>query len=548
MGRVVQFMLLLLVLLPPAALAEGYTVEAVPDWVKPVPAFDSETPVASEPYQGYHARLQDVQYNALQIGQSQVFRAFEYTLSNSFGVERNSSIEISFDPGYESLRLHELWILRAGVLLDKLPTARLDMLRADSERDELIHDGTRTLAIALDDVRVGDKVRYSYTVEGENPVFEGYREIAVSTELWRALDRNHTRILTSMKHPFSRRVRGADVVVQIKESDGVQELIVDQLALPEFSLEDDVPSWHYNRGTIVFSDMADWRSVVDWARPMYQLDEQSDPDIITIASVIRSSQSDVKGQIGAALRWVQEEVRYLGIELGRNSHSPTPPAETLARRYGDCKDKSLLLMALLRELGVDAEAALVNTGGGLESSSYPHRLHAFNHVLVHVRLDGKVHYLDPSLRNQAGALGELREPDYGRALVLSADTTSLSTMPSRQVSYRMSVNKTLATEGMGSRLTVHTSKHGRWAENQRLSVIFRYRTTANEVAAEQLSDYAAIVRQVYDLASFDLEEKPSLGAAMKVVASDVVRTGSLHPMVLLLLVFSRFCHRVSRVE
>ncbi|MGQ7846750.1 DUF3857 domain-containing protein [Granulosicoccus sp. 3-233] len=675
-GRIARFATLALILMVKTVSAspEPFSIAAVPDWVKPLPAFDPALERTAEPFQGYRARLRDFQFNGLQAGQSRWFTAVEYELTNRHGVENHSNIELSFDPGYETLLLHELWVLRGDTLIDKLPTARLDLLRTESDRDELIYNGTRTLAIVLDDVRRGDLIRYSYSVEGENPIFDDQREFQVFTEFAVPMDRNHARILTTTDRPLSRRVRGADVAVQVSEENGVQELIVDQQGVPEFVQEVDVPSWHYDRGTMVFSDLTDWRAVVDWAEPMYRLSDVHNAEIATIASVIRSSRDDLQGQIGAALRWVQEEVRYFGVELGKNSHWPSRPEETLARRFGDCKDKSLLLMALLRELGVESQAALVNTNRGLESGSYPYRLHAFNHVVVHLRLGDTVHYLDPTLRNQGGALGQLREPDYGRALVLSPETSSLSDMSSVQPLYRMSVHKSLTPGVEETQLTVVTSKQGSWAENVRhdletegkrglgrvfhsyyadyfdsivsggepefadgpgdsvlvtehyripqlwqsdenvsryrwiyadeiiayldmpetttgrrqpyelihpisiderwdvsltmplrlddldaivendwfrfskqseldddgqlLSVTFRYRTLANEVAAASLDEYSAAVAEVYDLASFYIEEKPSLGAAVKEATSELAQAGSLHPLLVLLIMLT----------
>ena len=45
------------------------------------------------------------------------------------------------------------------------------------------------------------------------------------------------------------------------------------------------------------------------------------------------------------------EIRYYSVSLGESSHRPHTPAEVLRNRYGDCKDKSLLLVTILA-LGV----------------------------------------------------------------------------------------------------------------------------------------------------------------------------------------------------
>ncbi|MFX8207373.1 transglutaminase domain-containing protein, partial [Acinetobacter baumannii] len=71
--------------------------------------------------------------------------------------------------------------------------------------------------------------------------------------------------------------------------------------------------------------------------------------------------TDPEARLLAALRFVQREVRYLGIEMGANSHAPHPPETVLPRRYGDCKDKTLLTLTLLGRLGIPASPALVHT-------------------------------------------------------------------------------------------------------------------------------------------------------------------------------------------
>lgn len=495
LANVARVLCVLITLFSGSAVADSadYPKLPTPAWVAPTAPFDPQLVQVTEPSYGYRGRLRDFQLNGIKAGDSSYYYAVEYELSNQYGVENYSSIEMDFDPIYEQLHLHELTIKRGDTLIDKFPSARFDLLRTESERSELIYDGTRTLAILLDDVRVGDVIRYAYSVDGENPIYQGLREFRVHTELWNPLDRQYTRILTSADRPLNRRVRGVDVPLQISESDGIQEIVIDQRGGPEFDVEDDLPSWHYDRGTIVFSDMSDWQSVVDWALPMYKLPDIAVPEVVTIASVIKTSHEDVDAQIGAALRWVQEEVRYFGVELGKNSHWPSRPEETLARRFGDCKDKALLLIAVLRELGVNASPALVNTKRGLESSSYPYRMHAFNHVIVHVLWKGESHFIDPTRRNQAGTLGDMHEPNYGRALLLTAETTGLTDMGESRSKYLLNVAKHLtipatlsnAAEQTPATLVVDTFKQGRLAEGVRYS----FETKGQKEMAEDYLEY-----------------------------------------------------------
>jgi|GEM_PF-5471815 len=72
-------------------------------------------------------------------------------------------------------------------------------------------------------------------------------------------------------------------------------------------------------------------------------------------------------------------------------------AEIAQSGYGDCKDYSILTMVMLRELGYDADIAFVERTKGV-----PLRLpknpnpNIFNHAIVHVKLNEKSYWLDPT--------------------------------------------------------------------------------------------------------------------------------------------------------
>ena len=66
--------------------------------------------------------------------------------------------------------------------------------------------------------------------------------------------------------------------------------------------------------------------------------------------------------IDRLLARMSDEVRYTGMELGEGGLIPRTPAETLKRRFGDCKDKAVLLTALLRASDIPAYVALLNAG------------------------------------------------------------------------------------------------------------------------------------------------------------------------------------------
>jgi hypothetical protein len=96
---------------------------------------------------------------------------------------------------------------------------------------------------------------------------------------------------------------------------------------------------------------------------------------------------DRRTTLEALTTLVQREVRYVAVEIGIGGYRPSPPAETLERRWGDCKDKVLLLIDLLAEAGIPAHPALVLAAEDERIDPGFPSPDQFNHVIVAVPAD-----------------------------------------------------------------------------------------------------------------------------------------------------------------
>src|SRR6185436_1522845 len=123
-----------------------------------------------------------------------------------------------------------------------------------------------------------------------------------------------------------------------------------------------------------------------------------------------------------ALAWIQKHVRYAGVEVGESSVVPRAPQTVLANRYGDCKDKATLLVALLRAAGITAHVALLRAGEDFDVPRELPGLGMFNHAIVVVDGDQPM-WVDPT--DEYSRAGDLPLMDQGRlALIASASTTA----------------------------------------------------------------------------------------------------------------------------
>ncbi len=350
-----------------------------------------------------------------------------YQLVTDAGREDAAQVYFYFDPSYQKLTLHHLKLIRAGQELDRLDPAKIQVLQQERDLDSQQYNGERSVLVILDDVRVGDIIDLAYTRHGTNPVFGGKFIDAVTLDWAVPMRDQHYRLLV----PGGRKVLFKTVgSSQAQFGAGLfhneQELTWRRSNAPVVESEQSVPSSHHVFTFLDMSEFQNWGEVVQWALPLYATDQAPHPLLDAIVSEIRAKALQPEQQAVAALAFVQQEIRYLGIEMGPGSHRPSEPEEVLRRRFGDCKDKSRLLTAILRRLHFSAAPALVHSSRRQAAHQRLATPYAFDHVIVALDLDGRRYLLDPTLSYQRGdQLRQRQVGRYGPYLRIAPETASL---------------------------------------------------------------------------------------------------------------------------
>jgi hypothetical protein len=141
------------------------------------------------------------------------------------------------------------------------------------------------------------------------------------------------------------------------------------------------------------------RNWADVGRFFAQQAVQSEESLIEVgllASRLVKESLSQEDTLKALFDFVADSVSYVALEIGRGDFDPHSCGLIIERRFGDCKDQSVLLSSLFRGVGIDAYPALVFTG------DYPRvaDLHPwpafFDHAVVVIRKPGVELILDPS--------------------------------------------------------------------------------------------------------------------------------------------------------
>ena len=250
--------------------------------------------------------------------------------------------------------------------------------------------------------------------------------------------------------------------------------------------EGSYPLWYSPVPSIAVGARHDWAEIAAWAARLYPPPKPLPADLkkrVTAWLAI----PDKESRVAAALRATQEEVRYFGIELGSNSHQPSEPSDTWERRFGDCKDKARLLVALLGALGFEAHPALVSADWGERVAELPPAASSFDHVIVQVQLSDTTLWLDPTQTQQRGPIRSLSPGPYGVGLPVSATTRELATIaiPESAVD-RLKVSERFVPDPSGEQVDFSIRTEYRGASAQRMRTVLQ--TSGRETLARAYED------------------------------------------------------------
>ncbi len=407
---------------------QGVTYTPQPTWVQSVPVSEPDKEPTGQLADGIFHLLLDNQYRVSEGGEQSKFNRYVIKAVSAKGLEYVSQISVSYDPSYERIAFHGIKVIRDGVEIDKTLDSQFSLDKSDSGND-LLYDGSLNAFWAVNDIRIGDVVEYSFTRFGQNPVFASTFTGSRTLQWQVPIHQQFLRVLWGKSNPLYFKMHNTEQTFSENRlgSETDYQLLVEQQ--PILTVSNDAAAWYEPYAKAEFSESKDWRAVVDWARPMFERQLDDSAALQSKIKQITEQTDDLDQQVMLALNFVQQDIRYLGIEIGSNSHFPAKASDTLAKRYGDCKDKSVLLIALLKGLGVEASAVLVNSQTGESLADKLPSAKSFNHAIIKAEINNKSYWFDPTLLYQQVALDAVYQPNYGYALVLEPGVDALEKMP-----------------------------------------------------------------------------------------------------------------------
>lgn len=307
------------------------------------------------------------------------------------------NLTMVWNPAAGAPIVHVIAIHRGDEVIDVLKAASFEILRREDQLEAAMLDGNLTAVLRIPDLRVGDELEFGATIRSSDPTLGTNDAGLLLLASEPAPGRYHLRLSWEEKYKPAVKM-SQDMTVFAQQGGRAVALRFDNP--PAATPPKGAPPRYLWQRTVEYSAFADWASVSRRFAPLYASASKLDIDSPLKREVARiaAAHSQPLERASAALKLVQQDVRYIYVGLNGGNLVPAKAAETWQRRYGDCKGKTALLLALLRELGIEAQAVLVSNGGsddGLDGRLPNPRM--FDHVLVRANVNGDSYWLDGTL-------------------------------------------------------------------------------------------------------------------------------------------------------
>lgn len=307
------------------------------------------------------------------------------------------NVSLVWNPASGVPQVHAITIHRDGAVTDVLKSASFEILRREDQLEAAKLDGNLTAVLRISDLRVGDELEVALTIPASDPTLG--RNDAGLLVLGAAPNPGRYRLRLSWSQGREPLLKMTPDMTAIAERyERAVEFRFDNPAI--MSPPKDAPGRFQWQRAVEFSIFSHWNAVSRHFAPLFtEASKVADGSPLKAEAMrIAATHADERARAEAALKLVQQDVRYVYVGLNGGNLIPATAENTWKRRYGDCKGKAALLLGLLAELGIEAEPVLVNNGGtddGLDERLPNPRM--FDHVIVRARIGGANYWLDGTL-------------------------------------------------------------------------------------------------------------------------------------------------------
>jgi len=315
-------------------------------------------------------------------------------------------------------RFNEVEILAANIYhpdktIEALPEANIkDQSLPQTQAMKIFEENFRKKVLTFSNVSVGDSVELKYRIKSLPLVKDNF---CFLIPIQSAEPIKFFRITMDgpVQKPIHYLMKDGSALFKKEENNGRILYTWEKEDIAALKYEPGMVSLSEISTRLLVSTFNNWEELSRYGAQLNVGKMEPSPEIIAKVKELTNGLTDEKEKIKKLFNYVSQEIRYMGTSMDVGAFiEPHTVSFTFENKYGICRDKSILLISMLKLIGIKADDVIVNVSKAVDPE-IPTIF--FEHAIVAVYLnDGRTVYMDPTLELSTS----LNEPYIGDNYVL----------------------------------------------------------------------------------------------------------------------------------
>lgn len=349
---------------------------------------------------------------------------YELLLKTKAGVDQFSQVRLSYSEKLETLEVLAAYTITADGLRHDVPADKIYTQESYSSASAAMYADRKVKVVVFPNLAPGTRLVYRVRRTQNVPYFPGYFSLWETFSVFAQYDDAVVTLVAPRRLPMHLYTRGVDGGDKPEVSgDRARWQWRYQRREPMKSQNWTAATWEFSP-TIMASTYRNWSQMGLAYQVKGGQAAQVTPKVRERAEQITAGIRDRRAQAAALYEWVARNIRYVAVYLGNGGLEPNSADSILDNHYGDCKDHTVVLEALLAAKGIASTPVLIGAEGGPTLPPVP-VLGRFNHAITYLP-EFKL-YVDST--NPYARFGQLPAGDLGVPVLHTVDGTLARTPP-----------------------------------------------------------------------------------------------------------------------
>lgn len=350
--------------------------------------------------------------------------SYEILLRTKAAVERFSQVRLSYSEKMERLEVLEAYTITAEGLRQDVAADKIYTQESYSSASAAMYADRKVKVVVFPNLAPGARIVYRIRRTQDTPYFPGYFGLWETFSVFARYDDAQVTLTAPRSLPIHLYTRGVEGARKPEIRDGKAHWQWRYRRQAPLQTQNWAAAlWEFSP-TIMASTFDRWSQMGLAYHVKGGEAARVTPRIEALAEQITAGIGDRRGQAAALYEWVARNIRYVAVYLGNGGLEPNSADSILDNHYGDCKDHTVVLEALLAAKGIASTPVLIGADGGPTLPEIP-VLGRFNHAITYIpEFDLYVDSTNPYAR-----FGQLPAGDLGAPVVHTLDGRVARTPP-----------------------------------------------------------------------------------------------------------------------